>query len=52
MHPAKFDMKHLKKAEEWISWNVMSITMKMKTVVQIKIIKFHLRNLDKPLCII
>ena len=41
--------KHLKKAR-CIGWNVMEITIKMKTIVwkplMIKIIKLCLRNLD------
>ena len=45
----KFD-KHLKKAGGHIGWNVVEITMKMKTIVpkhlMIKIIKLRLRNLD------
>ena len=47
----EFDMKHLKKAEGHISRNIVDITMKMKTIVQIfkvvKIFKLHLRNVDK-----
>ena len=42
--------KHLKKAGGHIGWNVVEITIKMKTIVRkplmIKIMKFHLRNLD------
>ena len=45
-----FDTKHLKKAEGCIGRNVVSIMM-MKTIVliqkEIKIIKLHIRNLDK-----
>ena len=45
----EFD-KHLKEAEGHIGWNVVEITIKMKTIVQkpfmIKIIKLRLRNLD------
>ena len=45
----KFD-KHLKKASGHIGWNVVEITIKMKTIVQkplmINIIKLCLRNLD------
>ena len=47
----EFDMKHLKKTEECIGRNIVSITMKMKTTVWIfeviKIIKLYLRNLDR-----
>ena len=43
--------KHLKKAGEHIGWNVVEITLKMKTIVRkplmIKIIKLRLRDLDK-----
>ena len=46
-----FDMKDLKKTEGHIGWNVVCITMKMKTIFwifsAIKIIKLHLRNLDE-----
>ena len=42
--------KHLKKAGGHINWNVVEITIKMKTIVRkplmIKIIKLRLRNLD------
>ena len=42
--------KHLKKAGGYIGWNVVEITMKMKTIVQkplmIKIIKLHVKNSD------
>ena len=31
----KFDMKHLKKAEGHIGWNVVSITIKMRSIVWI-----------------
>ena len=31
----EFDMKHLKKAEGYIDWNVVIITIKMRSVVQI-----------------
>ena len=46
---AEFD-KHPKKAGGHIGWNVVEITIKMKTIVRnslmIKIIKLRLRNLD------
>ena len=51
----EFD-KHLKKARGHIGWNVVEITMKMKTIVwktlMIKINKLCLRNLDNlyPWC--
>ena len=45
----KFD-KHLKKAGGHIGWNIVEITIKMKTIVQkplmIKINKLRLINLD------
>ena len=45
----EFD-KHPKKAGGHIDWNVVKITIKMKTVVQkplmMKIIKHHLKNSD------
>ena len=45
-----YAMKHLKKAGEHIGWNVVEITIKMKTIVRktlmIKINKLRLRNLD------
>ena len=51
MRVPEFDMKHLKKAEGHIGQNVVSITIKMRSKVQIfkviTIIKLHLRNLDK-----
>ena len=34
-----FDLKHLKKAEEHISRNVLSITIKMRSIVRIFIVK-------------
>ena len=51
----KFD-KHLKKARGHIGWNVVEITIKMKTIVQkplmIKIIKLCLRNLNNLMILI
>ena len=51
MYVPEFDKKHQKKAEGCIGRNVVSITMKMKTIVrifnEIKIIKLHIRNLEK-----
>ena len=45
----EFD-KHLKKAGGHIGWNVVEITIKMKTIVRkplmMKITKLRLRNLD------
>ena len=41
----EFDMKHLNKAEGRIGQNIVSITMKMKTIV--RIFALHRRNLDK-----
>ena len=42
--------KHVKKAGGHIGWNVVEITMNMKTIVRkplmIKIIKPHLKNSD------
>ena len=47
----EFDVKRLNKGEGRIGRNVVSITMKMKTIVRIfeviKMIKLHLRNFDK-----
>ena len=47
----EFNMKHLKKAEGHIGCNVVHITIKMRSIVQMFkeriIIKIHLRNLDK-----
>ena len=31
----EFDMKHLKKAEGYIVWNIVSITIKMRSIVRI-----------------
>ena len=50
VYSPKFNMKHLEKAEEHIDRNVVSITIKMRSIIRIfwviKIIKLPLRNLD------
>ena len=43
----KFDLKHLKKAEGYIGQNVVSVTMKMKTIVQIVKVKTFSRFISE-----
>ena len=48
-HGSKFNKKHLEKARGYISWNIVNITIKMKTIVWkpwIIKIKLHLKNSD------